>query len=81
MYSTYLTLYLLYNVTGHITHTIMQLIFAQLLIAVFAYADIHVRPLEPNPGIYYESQGNLRLLRSTLIDMTIDNLLKRDPYL
>ena len=43
----------------------MQFIFAQLVIAAIANADIHVRPLEPNPGIYYESQGNLRLLRST----------------
>ena len=27
-------------------------------------AEIHVRPLDPNPGIYYELQGHMRLLRS-----------------
>ena len=47
------------------SYTTMQIIVVQLFIAAFANADIHVRPLEPNPGIYYESQGNLRLLRST----------------
>ena len=27
-------------------------------------AEIHVRPLDPNPGIHYELQGHMRLLRS-----------------